>query len=110
MDRPLLLTPCPKIRQLYKLNTRPFWETVEALDDIGLYPAALVAAAEVFDLEVLVGELAEFLYTEGDSHLLEMQDGIFETISINEDDETAQSIFYIYDKDPVSWEVAKEDV
>ena len=98
------------VYQTVKEGPATFWETVEALDDIGLYPAALVAAAEVFNMEALVDELAEFLYTEGDSYLSEKQDGIFETVSINEKDETAQSIFYIYDKDPVSWEVAKEDV
>ncbi|HET9505246.1 MAG TPA: hypothetical protein VFO93_17010 [Hymenobacter sp.] len=98
------------VYQTVKEGPATFWETVEALDDIGLYPAALVAAAEVFDLEALVGELAEFLYTDGENYLSEMQDGIFESISINEEDETDNSIFYIYDKDPISWEIAKEEL
>lgn len=85
-----------------------FWETVKDLDDIGLYPAALVAAAQTFDFDALVGELTEFLTTEGDTYLNEMQNGIFESVDLNENSETDEKIFYIYNLDPGYWRATQE--
>jgi hypothetical protein len=111
----------PRLQALAELQTvlavyattpqASIWHVFEALGDIDLYPAAVVAGAEVYNLQVLVEELVEFLTSQGEHFLNEMQGGIFESVDLNEGDDEGsdKGIFYIYTKDDVSWQVALKD-
>lgn len=108
----------PRLQALAELQTvlavyattpqKSIWHVFEALGDIELYPAAVVAGAEVYNLDVLIGELVEFLTPYGIDFLTELQGGIFESVALNEGDDEGsdEGIFYIYTKDDVSWQVA----
>lgn len=82
-----------------------FWNTLYSLDDIELYPKAIIAASQTYNFESMLEEVMELMISEGVNVFNQMQDGVFETIDLNEDDASDESIFYIYTVDPISWNV-----
>jgi len=89
-----------------------FWVSLQHLSPNELYPLAIEAATETYDLESMVTDVEVFLCGEGSTYLTEMADGFFESVQISEPtDEQAASdgwayahLFYIYSKDPMAWE------
>lgn len=85
-----------------------FWNTIQSIDNFELYPKAILAACETYDLECMIDELLSLMVTYGESKFNELNDGIFESVDIYKDDEEDLSsddgLFYIYTVDPISWE------
>lgn len=84
-------------------STMSFWYTIHEVDELELYPKAILAAAKTYDLRAMMDELSQLLILNGFELLNEMQNGIFETIDIDESDNTNNSLFYIYNVDPICW-------
>ena len=89
-----------------------FWVSLRHLSPDDLYPLAIEAATETYDLESMVTDVETFLCSEGSTYLTEIGDGFFESVEINEPtEEQAASdewvhahLFYIYSKDPLTWQ------
>jgi hypothetical protein len=85
---------------------RSFWYTLHDLDDIGLYAKAIVAASEVYDKGEIASELTELYIENGSNLLTEMQNGIFDEIfSESEEDNAEEESYYIYEVDPMKWSI-----
>lgn len=93
-------------------SAKIFWNTIYSLDDTELYPKAILAASQTYDLECMIEELLELMVDDGIEMFNEMQDGIFESIDLNEDTSlectTDEGLFYIYNKDVALWDVIEK--
>lgn len=100
------------VTQITGNDIEAFWENLYAVDCIELYPAAILAASKTYDLACMVEDVVIYLTGEGDEHLNQLQDGIFETVVLNEvtsDDPSAgqlekEEYFYIYSVDDCCWD------
>lgn len=84
-------------------SAESFWLTLFNLDEIGVYSKAIVAAAETYDLNLLVSELSELIILQGYELLNEKQKGIFETVDLRDDYSHDNNLFYIYSLDENWW-------
>lgn len=88
-----------------------FWRCLRAVDDMELYPAAILAAAKTYDFNSLVEDIFEYLTGESNHYLNQLIGGIFETVVLNDagfDDPTPEDLqkeeyFYIYSVDDACW-------
>jgi|GEM_PF-6134136 len=93
-------------------DVETFWQCLQATDELELYPAAILAAAKTYDFDSLVEDIFIYLIGEGSVYLNQLQDGIFESVVLNEaisDDPTPEEMaqeeyFYIYSVDPCCWD------
>lgn len=89
-----------------------FWELIFMLDDLALYPKAIIAACKTYDLECMIDELMEYLIEDGENMFNEMKGGMFECINLDDENEenitTDDGLFYIYNVDPICWEIDSE--
>lgn len=83
---------------IYNVTKSDFWFLLYNHCEPLLYTAAINSATEIFDLEVLKGELVEELTSQGDKLLSIHRDGIFTEIVLDEDT-PSQKWFWIYDTD-----------
>ncbi|MDD4416220.1 MAG: hypothetical protein PHI70_05500 [Proteiniphilum sp.] len=89
-----------------------FWDVLYKLDDLNLYPKAIIAACKTYDLECMIDELMEYLIADGENMFNEMIDGVFECINLDDENEENMTnddvLFYIYNVDPICWEIDSE--
>lgn len=82
-----------------------FWSVLYHLDAVGLYPKAVVAAAQVSDVAVLTLELEKALVANGKTYLNQQQEGIFETLVVRDSTTPMDALFYVFTVDAAVWEV-----
>lgn len=82
---------------------KTFWHTIYDFDNGALYSKAIVAASQFYDFNFLKEELLELLITEGDSLLNQIHNGIFKIVYVDGTSEGEESIFYIFNLDPMIW-------
>lgn len=86
-------------------NISVFWTCIYKLDGDRLYPKAIFAATKTYDFELIKEELIERLIVNGDQILTQIQDGVFKSIILNEDEdyEGDPDHFFIYTIYPLYW-------
>jgi hypothetical protein len=77
-----------------------FWQTLYNFDEIELYPNAIISAAAIQGISNLSISLANLMIDSGEEYFTELQDGIFEIVELDENED-----FYIYTIDPAYWEI-----
>jgi hypothetical protein len=98
-----LLSLALNISNSVSQDSEVFWQCLYNLDDVGLYAKAIVAASITYDLETMVDELIEAIISYPE-HLISQMDGdFFETIYLNEQEESDENVFYIYNVEPILW-------
>jgi len=98
-----LLSLALNISNSVSQDSEVFWQCLFNLDDVGLYPKAIVAASITYDLETMVDELIEAIISYPE-HLISHMDGdFFEPIYLNEQEESDENVFYIYNVEPTLW-------
>jgi hypothetical protein len=80
-----------------------FWHSLCNLDDVGLYPKAIVAASKTFDLDTLADELMEAIISYPENLISHMDGDFFETIYLKEQIESDENVFYLYRVEPALW-------
>lgn len=81
-----------------------FWNTLHTLDPEELFSIAVLTAGEVYDLEIMVEELATLVTDDGEEYLNQLEEGYFGTEPLKDDD-ADNDWFYIYTVDPAAWEL-----
>lgn len=87
-------------------NATVFWNTIAALDDLELYPKAIIAACKTYDLDCKIHELMNCMISDGNIITNLMEDSIIETIDLDENDcsPNDSSFFYIYTVPQSFWD------
>ncbi|WP_430909730.1 hypothetical protein [Maribacter sp. 2-571] len=88
---------------VYNTTQGDFWGILYEHADPLLCAKAVNAATEMYDLEILKGELVEEWVVNGDELLSMHVEGIFKEVVFNEDT-PSEECFYIYDVDYVFYE------
>ena len=69
-----------------------FWNALDGQ----LYGRAIFAAAKTMNIKILAEEIVGHLVENGLDYLNAFQDGVFEEIDLNDDEDPEADIFYIY--------------